>query len=83
MEVDEIHRVLSPGGGALVMVYYRGSLDYRFNILIVRRLLVLRREGAEGEIVTVTSHCTSLRDVFVRGPRPPAARGAHATRSAA
>jgi hypothetical protein len=33
-----------------MIVYYRGSLNYRFNILIVRRLLVLRRdEGAEGE----------------------------------
>jgi SAM-dependent methyltransferase len=37
--VDEIHRVLRPGGVALVMVYHRGSLNYRFNIVIVRRLL--------------------------------------------
>jgi hypothetical protein len=32
-----------------MIVYYR-SLNYRFNILIVRRLLILRRdEAAEGE----------------------------------
>jgi SAM-dependent methyltransferase len=37
--VDEIYRVLRPGGTALAMVYHRGSLNYRFNILIVRRLL--------------------------------------------
>ena len=37
--VDEIHRVLRPGGVALVMVYHRDSLNYRFNIVIVRRLL--------------------------------------------
>jgi ubiquinone/menaquinone biosynthesis C-methylase UbiE len=37
--VDEMYRVLRPGGTAIVMVYHRGSLNYRFNILVVRRLL--------------------------------------------
>jgi SAM-dependent methyltransferase len=37
--VNEIYRVLRPGGVTVVMVYHRGSLNYRFNILIVRRLL--------------------------------------------
>jgi SAM-dependent methyltransferase len=37
--VREFHRVLRPGGTAIVMVYHRGSLNYRFNILLVRRLL--------------------------------------------
>ena len=37
--VDEIYRVLRPSGVALVMVYHRGSLNYRFNILVVRRLV--------------------------------------------
>jgi SAM-dependent methyltransferase len=61
--VKEIHRVLRPRGVALVMVYHRGSLNYRFNILIVRRLLaatlgvpgsdvILRRIApADGELV--------------------------------
>lgn len=37
--VAEMHRVLRPGGVARVMVYHRDSLNYRFNILVVRRLL--------------------------------------------
>jgi ubiquinone/menaquinone biosynthesis C-methylase UbiE len=37
--VDEFYRVLRPGGTALVMVYHRGSLNYRFNILVLRRTL--------------------------------------------
>ncbi len=37
--VDEIYRVLRPSAIALVMVYHRGSFNYRFNILVVRRLV--------------------------------------------
>jgi ubiquinone/menaquinone biosynthesis C-methylase UbiE len=37
--IDEIHRVLRPGGTAIVMVYHRRSLNYRVNIMLVRRLL--------------------------------------------
>ena len=37
--VAEFHRVLRPGGTALVMVYHRSSLNYRLNILVVRRTL--------------------------------------------
>ena len=36
--VAEIHRVLRTRGTALVMVYNRSSLDYRFSIAILRRL---------------------------------------------
>src|SRR6266545_300138 len=36
--VDEIHRVLRPGGRCVVMLYHRSSLNYRFNILVLRRL---------------------------------------------
>jgi SAM-dependent methyltransferase len=36
--VREIHRVLRPGGRCLVMVYHRRSLNYYFNILVLRRL---------------------------------------------
>jgi SAM-dependent methyltransferase len=37
--VSEFHRVLRPGGRAIVMVYHRDSLNYRFTILVLRRLL--------------------------------------------
>ena len=37
--VAELHRVLRPGGTALVMVYHRDSLNHRFTIMAVRRAL--------------------------------------------
>jgi ubiquinone/menaquinone biosynthesis C-methylase UbiE len=61
--VDEIYRVLRPNGVALVMVYHRGSFNYRFNILVVRRLaaaslfapgaarIVRRIVPADGELI--------------------------------
>ena len=36
--VREIHRVLRPGGQCLVMLYHRSSLNYRFTILVLRRI---------------------------------------------
>jgi SAM-dependent methyltransferase len=36
--VAEIHRVLRPGGKAIVMVYHRHSYNYYGNILLLRRL---------------------------------------------
>lgn len=39
--IREVHRVLSPGGRAMVMLYYRGSFNYNFNLRIVRRLRAL------------------------------------------
>ena len=36
--IGEIHRVLSPGGRAVVMLYYRDSFNYHINLGIVRRL---------------------------------------------
>ena len=39
--IREIHRVLSPGGQAVVMLYYHDSFNYHVNIRIVRRLRVL------------------------------------------
>jgi SAM-dependent methyltransferase len=46
--VAEIHRVLRPGGHCVVMLYHRSSLNYRFNILVLRRLgaLALLAPGA-------------------------------------
>jgi SAM-dependent methyltransferase len=35
--VAEIHRVLKPGGRAVVMLYHRGSYNYRVGIRILRR----------------------------------------------
>jgi SAM-dependent methyltransferase len=37
--VDELHRVLRPGGTAIVMVYHRDSFNYFFTIMVLRRLL--------------------------------------------
>jgi SAM-dependent methyltransferase len=39
--VDEMFRVLRPGGKAVVMVYHRGSLNYYVNIMLIRRALTL------------------------------------------
>jgi ubiquinone/menaquinone biosynthesis C-methylase UbiE len=36
--VAEIHRVLKPGGRAIVMLYHRGSYNYRVGIRVLRRL---------------------------------------------
>ena len=35
--VCEIHRVLKPGGRAIVMLYHRGSYNYRVGIRVLRR----------------------------------------------
>ena len=35
--IREIHRVLKPGGRAIVMLYHRGSYNYRVGISILRR----------------------------------------------
>ena len=35
--VTEIHRVLKPGGRAMVMLYHRGSYNYRIGIRVLRR----------------------------------------------
>lgn len=35
--IKEIHRVLRPGGRAVVMLYHRGSYNYRVNISLLRR----------------------------------------------
>ena len=36
--IDEVHRVLRPGGRAVVMLYHRDSYNYRVNISVLRRL---------------------------------------------
>jgi ubiquinone/menaquinone biosynthesis C-methylase UbiE len=54
--VDEIHRILRPGGRCLVMLYHRSSLNYRFNILVLRRFgaLALLLPGAVPAIGKLT-----------------------------
>jgi SAM-dependent methyltransferase len=37
--IGEFHRVLRPGGRAIVMIYHRDSFNYRVTILAVRRAL--------------------------------------------
>ena len=36
--IREVHRVLAPGGRAVIMLYYRDSFNYRVNLGLVRRL---------------------------------------------
>ena len=36
--IDEIYRVLKPGGLAVIMVYHRNSVNYQISIKIVRRI---------------------------------------------
>lgn len=35
--VQEVHRVLAPGGRAIIMLYYRHSFNYQINLRLVRR----------------------------------------------
>jgi SAM-dependent methyltransferase len=70
--VSEIHRVLKPGGRAVVMLYHRGSYNYRVGIRVLRRAGagLLRSEsglkvvhGLTGEPVdSLREHAASLRN---------------------
>ena len=73
---EEMHRVLRPGGQAIVMVYHRGSFNYHFSIMLLRRaltslLLVPRMDRAisavTGEPIEVLrGHRELLRDHGLR-----------------
>jgi SAM-dependent methyltransferase len=39
--IREIYRVLSPGGRAVVMLYYRNSFNYQVNVKVLRRMRIL------------------------------------------
>jgi SAM-dependent methyltransferase len=70
--VREVHRVLKPGGRAIVMLYHRGSYNYRIGIRVLRRAGagLLRSEGGikivnrlTGEPVeSLREHAVSLRN---------------------
>lgn len=36
--INEAHRVLKPGGRAMVMLYHKNSYNYRVNIMLLRRM---------------------------------------------
>jgi len=59
--VDEFHRVLRPGGTAIVMIYHRRSLNYYVTILTLRRLLaaVLLLPGSVAVVARLTGAANS------------------------
>jgi SAM-dependent methyltransferase len=63
--VREIHRVLKPGGRAMVMLYHRGSYNYRVGIRVLRRAGagLLKTENGIGIVHRLTGEpLESLRD---------------------
>jgi len=63
--IREIHRVLRPGGRAIVMLYHRDSYNYRVNINLLRRAgaHLLRTDRGLHLVHKVTGEpITSLRD---------------------
>ncbi|HYR77146.1 MAG TPA: class I SAM-dependent methyltransferase [Pyrinomonadaceae bacterium] len=63
--VREIHRVLKPGGRAIVMLYHRGSYNYRIGIRVLRRAGANLLKSASG--IKIVNRLTgepveSLRD---------------------
>src|SRR5712692_1788170 len=65
LAVREIHRVLKPGGRASVMLYHRGSYNYRVGIRVLRRAgaSLLKSEGGIKMVSRVTGEpIESLRE---------------------
>lgn len=63
--IREIHRVLRPGGRAVVMLYHRGSYNYRVNISVLRRAgaQLLKSEKGVGLVHRITREpLESLRE---------------------
>lgn len=63
--VREIHRVLKPGGRAIVMLYHRGSYNYRIGIRVLRRAGagLLKSEGGIKMVHSLTGEpIDSLRE---------------------
>jgi SAM-dependent methyltransferase len=72
---DEIHRVLRPGGTAMVMLYHRNSYNYYVNIMTLRRLgaQLLRFEWGPRVVARVTGEdvgrLTELRRRLLADPK--------------
>ena len=63
--IKEIHRVLRPGGRAVVMLYHRDSYNYRINISVLRRAgaRLLRSDKGISLVHRITGErLDSLRD---------------------
>lgn len=63
--VNEVHRVLRPGGRAVVMLYHRDSYNYRVNISVLRRAgaRLLRSESGIRVVQRITGEpLESLRE---------------------
>jgi SAM-dependent methyltransferase len=60
--IQEFHRVLRPGGVAIVMVYHRRSLNFYVSIMVVRRVLaaLLVLPGADRAIARVTGEAPEV-----------------------
>jgi SAM-dependent methyltransferase len=87
--IREFHRVLRPGGSAIVMVYHRSSLNFYISIMAVRRVLasLLLVPGADRAIARATGeplevlrgHRELLADHGARYLRDPALFLSHNT----
>lgn len=63
--IQEVHRALRPGGRAVVMLYHRGSYNYRINISMLRRAgaHLLKSETGVNVVHRITGEpLESLRD---------------------
>ena len=70
--VGEVHRVLKPGGRAVVMLYHRDSYNYRVNISVLRRAGARLLRGESGlrvahlltkePVESLREHAARLRD---------------------
>lgn len=60
--IAEFHRVLRPGGRAIVMVYHRASLNFYFSIMVLRRALAatLLVPGADRAIARATGEAPEV-----------------------
>jgi SAM-dependent methyltransferase len=60
--IREFHRLLRPGGTAIVMVYHRRSLNFYVSIMLVRRLLaaLLLVPGADRAIARLTGEAPEV-----------------------
>src|SRR5262249_53001175 len=68
--IDEAHRVLRPGGTAMVMLYHRSSYNYHVNIMLLRRMGVrlLKYDWGPGFVHRLTgedeARLAQLRELY-------------------